>query len=166
METALDRPGGDGDGAGTERERKAGHLPGADRRAEGACRGHQLRGGKGAREACPPRCHEPCVRLWAAVPEGGGDHSSGRDLVLCGGQHRHYRDARGAEACAQEACERDRRACGVCGEVQESADACLHALPAGTAHDCRQARHTLDAGVFDGSGGSGVCDGQPETAGV
>ena len=54
MEAALDRSGGDGDGAGTLRERQAGHHAGADRRDESACRGYQLRGGKGAREACPP----------------------------------------------------------------------------------------------------------------
>ena len=43
---------------------------------------------------------------------------------------------------------------------KESADAGIYAFPAGTADNGWKARNTLDTGVFDGSGGSGVCDGQ------
>ena len=35
----------------------------------------------------PSRCDEPRLCLRPAMPEGGGHHSSGCDLLLCGGQH-------------------------------------------------------------------------------
>lgn len=58
------------------------------------------------------------------------------------------------------------RTCKICRELQEPADTCLHTFPACTADHGRQACDALDAGVFDGFGRSGVCDGKPEAAGV
>ena len=73
-------------------------------------------------------------------------------------------DERGVKAGAQEA---GQCHCGtgkVCRYLQESADARIYAFPAGTADNSRKACNTLDTGVSDGSGGSGVCTEYVKTA--
>ncbi len=45
---------------------------------------------KSEREACPPRCHVPCIRLRPPVPEGKGNHPSGCNFLLRRRQYRHH----------------------------------------------------------------------------
>ena len=82
-----------------------------------------------------------------AAPAARGVHPPRRHQRLRHRQRRPHPDARGPAAAARAA----RRAC--CARsatfaraVARRADARLHALPAGAAHDRRQARDALDAG--------------------
>ena len=51
-----------------------------------------------------------------------------------------------------------------CGKNYPEKIACIYAFPAGTADNSRKACNTLDTGVSDGSGGSGVCTEYVKTA--
>ena len=112
-----------------------------------------------------PRCNVPCVRLRGTVPQGKGHHPPGRHLLLCGRQHRYHCDDRGPEAGAEETGERDCRA----GKVRRGNIRSFPPWPSPTSSRLSPPRgkesHPVDAGVYAGSGRSGVCDQHHEAAG-
>mmetsp|Transcript_19391 Transcript_19391/g.39622 ORF Transcript_19391/g.39622 Transcript_19391/m.39622 type:complete len:352 (+) Transcript_19391:171-1226(+) len=105
-----------------------------------------LRQGRGVRVQVPPRRHGPRPRLRRGGPAGHAHHPLGRHFVLRGRQYGHHPAQGGAQAGAQEAGASAGRAPGLCPEVQRSAHAGLHPLPARPAHHRGQALHALDAG--------------------
>ena len=99
----MDRSGGDGEGAGLKPGRQACYHGRTDRGDESPCGRHQYRSGESPGKGSSPRCHEPCVCIWPAVPQGGGHYPSGGHFLLRGGQYGHHRDDRGPEAFEEEA---------------------------------------------------------------